>query len=95
MTKREAFARIIQEEMEKKEISGANLLISRWGKILHQESYGMADIENDVPMREDAIFRMFSMTKVVTGLAAMILYERGIIDPNEPVGQYLETFREF
>lgn len=94
MTKREAFARIIQEEMEKKEISGANLLISRWGKILHQESYGMADIENDVPMREDAIFRMFSMTKVVTGLAAMILYERGIIDPNEPVGQYLETFRE-
>ncbi len=94
MTKRELFARIIEEEMAQREISGANLLISRWGKVLHQESYGMADLENGVPMREDAIFRMFSMTKVVTGLAAMILYERGIIDPNEPVGKYLETFRD-
>ena len=94
MTRREALARIIEEEMAHREISGANLLISRWGKILHQESYGLADIENHVPMREDAIFRMFSMTKVVTGLAAMILYERGIIDPNEPVGKYLETFRD-
>ena len=82
MTRREALARIIEEEMAHQEISGANLLISRWGKILHQESYGMADIENHVPMREAAIFRMFSMTKVVTGLAAMILDERGVIDPN-------------
>ncbi|MCR5676310.1 MAG: beta-lactamase family protein [Lachnospiraceae bacterium] len=94
MTTGERLNRIIREEMENKEISGANLLISRRGRVLFRQSYGMADIERDVPMREDSIFRLFSMTKLVTGLAAMILYERGVIDPNEPVGKYLSTFRD-
>lgn len=83
----------IRTAIEKKEIPGANLLVFKDGKEIFYHEDGMASREEKLPIKRDTIFRLFSMTKPVTSAAAMILAERGEIDLYEPVGRYLEGFR--
>ncbi len=92
MTQKEAIREIIRKEIEKGHIAGANVKISRDHRVLMQESFGMADIEQNRPMTQDTIFRMFSMSKIVTSAAAMIVMQRGQIDLYDPVSMYLEGF---
>lgn len=75
------------------EISGANLLIFKNGKEVFYHEDGLASREEQIPIKRDSIFRLYSMTKPITAAAALILVERGIIDLYEPVGRYLEGFR--
>ncbi|SHO44365.1 serine hydrolase domain-containing protein [Anaerocolumna xylanovorans] len=83
----------IRTAIEKNEIPGANLLIFKNGKEVFYHEDGLASREEQLPIRRDTIFRLFSMTKPITAAAAMILTERGKIDLYEPVGRYLEGFR--
>lgn len=64
-------------------------LIARHGRVVYRETYGLADREANEPMTDDALFRIYSMSKPVTGVALMILYEEGRFFLNDPVARYL------
>lgn len=83
---------LIRSEIARGNLAGANLLLLKDGAVLHRASYGMADIEKQIPMADDTIFRLFSMTKPVICAAAMLLMERGILDLSDPVEHYLPGF---
>jgi CubicO group peptidase (beta-lactamase class C family) len=71
------------------EIPGAVLVIARHGKIAYFESLGLLDPQTKTPMHKDAIFRIYSMSKPITTVAAMMLFEEARLTLNEPVGKYL------
>jgi len=75
-------------------IPGAVLLIARAGQIGHAEAFGWRDREQRAPMELDAIFRIASMTKPVTSVAAMILAEEGRLQIAAPVADYLPEFND-
>lgn len=83
---------IIQKEIAEGEIAGANILVLQKGKELYADSYGFADKEQGICMKRDTICRMFSMTKPITAVAAMILMERGEIDVHDAVSKYIPAF---
>ncbi len=73
-------------------VKGLLTAIMRDGKLVHFETYGMMDAEQGKPMQNDTLFRMYSMTKVVTGVAVMMLYEEGHFTLNEPISKFLPEF---
>jgi CubicO group peptidase (beta-lactamase class C family) len=79
----------MQKHIAENRIAGAIGLIARRGKIGYFESWGMMDKEAGKPMRKDAIFRIYSMTKAVTGVATMILYEEGKFFLSDPVSKFI------
>ena len=84
----------MQADVESKRIPGAVLLIARSGKIARLEVAGFQDRKSEAPMKSGSIFRIASMTKPVTSVAAMILAEEGKLDIGAPVAQYLPEFKE-
>ncbi len=83
---------VMNRHVAEKKIPGAAGLIARRGKIAYQEAFGMADVEAGKPMRLDTIHRIYSMTKPVTSVAVMMLYEEGKFQLNDPVAKYLPEF---
>jgi CubicO group peptidase (beta-lactamase class C family) len=73
-------------------VKGLLTAIVRDGKVVHFETYGMMDAEQAKPMKADTLFRMYSMTKVVTGVAVMMLYEEGHFTLNDPISKFLPEF---
>lgn len=84
----------INAEIEIGGIAGAVALILRNGDVVYHKSFGLSDIESKVPMRTDSIFRIASMTKAITSVAAMVLYEQGHFQLNDPVAKYLPEFAQ-
>src|ERR1700733_8851171 len=83
----------MQQEIDtKKTMAGAVTLLMRHGKLVDLKAYGKKDLASGAPMTTDTIFRAFSMTKVVTGVAMMILYEQGKWNPQDPVSKYIPEF---
>ena len=70
-------------------MAGGLGLIARNGRIVYQQTYGFADREARREMATDAVFRIYSMTKPITGVALMMLYEEGKFALNDPVARYL------
>jgi CubicO group peptidase (beta-lactamase class C family) len=83
----------IQRNIDDKRIAGAVTLVARHGKVAWFKAQGMADRENSKPMRTDAMFRICSMSKPITSLAAMMLYEEGRFLLDDPVSKYLPEFK--
>lgn len=73
-------------------IAGVVTLVARRGLVVHVDAYGMADVENDEPMTEDTYFRLFSMTKPVTSVALLTLYEGGKFQLTDPLARHLPEF---
>jgi CubicO group peptidase (beta-lactamase class C family) len=71
----ERIAAKVQQTIEEKRIAGAVTLVARHGKVVYFKSQGSLDREANKPMRNDAIFRICSMTKPITSVAVMMLYE--------------------
>jgi len=91
----ERLARIdtaINAEIADGNIAGAVALIARDGDVVYHKSFGYADIESGKPMQTDSIFRIASMTKAITSVAVMILYERGYFQLNDPVSDFIPAF---
>ena len=91
----ERLARIrpaMQRYVDEGKLAGIITAVARHGKIVHFETYGMADRDANQPMRADSIFRIYSMSKPVTSVAAMMLYEEGKFLLNDPVSNYLPEF---
>jgi len=83
-----------QWEVDQGAIPGAVLVVARNGKIVYRQAIGYQDREKKIPMKPDAIFRIFSMTKPVASVAVMMLVEEGRIDVMAPVAQYLPEFKD-
>ncbi|MFZ0746465.1 MAG: serine hydrolase domain-containing protein [Terracidiphilus sp.] len=82
----------MQKAVDQKQIAGIVTILARHGKVVDYRTYGVSDLATGEPIRKDAIFRDFSMTKPVTGVAMMILYEEGKWLPSDPIAQYIPEF---
>jgi CubicO group peptidase (beta-lactamase class C family) len=76
------------------EISGGVTLVARHGRIAHLEATGVTDIDTKKPMTKDAVFRIASMTKPVTGVAIMMMMEEGKLKITDPVSKYIPSFKD-
>ena len=74
-------------------LAGWLVTVARDGKLVYVAEYGKRDIEADLPVEHDTIWRIYSMTKPITSLAAMMLWEQGRFDLNDPVEAYIPSFR--
>jgi CubicO group peptidase (beta-lactamase class C family) len=83
---------LIQNEIDQKQLAGAITILARHGKIIDYRTYGQRDLASNAPMTKDTIFRDYSMTKPVTGVAMMILYEEGKWLPTDPISKYIPEF---
>jgi CubicO group peptidase (beta-lactamase class C family) len=75
-------------------IAGVVTLVARRGRVVHLDAYGMADIEHGERMREGTYFRLFSMTKPITSVALLTLYEEGKFQLSDRLSQYLPEFAD-
>ena len=85
---------VLQGEVGKARLPGAVALIARRGQVLLHETVGQQDPSSNVPMGLDAIFRIYSMTKPIVSVAAMVLMERGQLLLSDPVAQHLPEFED-
>ena len=84
---------VVQQYIASNQISGAVTVVARKGRIAHFEAQGLMDIETKTPMRKDAIFRMASMSKPVTGVAILMLMEEGKLRLTDPVSRFIPEFK--
>jgi CubicO group peptidase (beta-lactamase class C family) len=75
-------------------IAGAVTLVARRGKVVHLECVGLMDRESNKPMQPDTIFRIYSMTKPITCVALMMLYEQGRFQVFDPVFKFIPAFND-
>ena len=75
--------------IENKEVAGAVAIVARRGKVVYFEAQGLQDIAAGTPMARDSIFRIYSMTKAVVSVAAMILVEEGRLELDTPAANYI------
>jgi CubicO group peptidase (beta-lactamase class C family) len=80
--------------LEPGKIAGCQVLVARGGRVAHASSLGLADRERDVPVAPDTIWRIYSMTKPITGVALLTLYERGLFQLADPVHRFLPELRD-
>jgi CubicO group peptidase (beta-lactamase class C family) len=73
-------------------LAGVTTLVARRGKVVHFDAYGKRDLETGAPLTKDTIFRIASMTKPVTGVAMMMLYEEGKWRLDDPVSKHIPAF---
>src|SRR5207253_5054782 len=79
---------VIQRNIDEKRIAGAVTLVARRGSVVWFKAQGMADAEAGKPMRPDTLFRICSVTKPITSVAVMMLYEEGRFLLDDPVSKY-------
>ena len=84
----------IRNEIATGKIAGANILIHQHGKPVYCESFGWRDAEAGQPMTADTIFQIYSMTKGVTSVAAMMLVDDGKLSLDDPVEKYIPAFAD-
>ena len=92
----ERLARIrpaLQSFIDRNQTPNFVTLVAREGKIVHFESQGYADVASKKPVTPDTIFRLYSDTKPITGAAALILCEEGLLSLNDPVSKYIPAFK--
>jgi CubicO group peptidase (beta-lactamase class C family) len=80
--------------IEPQKIAGCQTVVSRHGEVAYFSSLGSMDLERDKPVRDDTIFRIYSMTKPITGVALMSLYEHGHFQLDDPVHRYIPEWRD-
>jgi len=90
----ERLTRAMESGVEKEHFPGAVGAIARKGKIVYFETYGDQDWEAGVAMEKDTIFRMASMTKAITGVAVMMLFEEGRLSLSDPIERYIPAFKD-
>ncbi|MDH3693942.1 MAG: beta-lactamase family protein [Gammaproteobacteria bacterium] len=83
----------MQHYVDTGKLAGALTLVARHGEIVCLESCGQRDMENNLPVTEDTIFRIYSMTKPITSVAIMMLYEDGHFQLNDPICEFIPEFK--
>jgi len=90
----ERIAPAMQRYIDQHLVPGTVALVARRGKVVYFDAQGYMDAENEVPMREDAIFRIASMTKPITSVALMMLWEEGKFQLHDPVSKFIPAFAD-
>ncbi len=93
----EALARIapaLDRYVARGHLPGYHLVVARRGQVVYDAIHGRRDLAGDLPVTRDTLWRIYSMTKPITSLAVMMLYERGALQLSDPVAQYLPAFAE-
>lgn len=80
--------------IERERLAGTVTLVARRGEVVHFQAHGTRDRERALPMMRDTLFRIYSMTKPITTVAALMLYEQGHFLLEDPVAKYLPVFAE-
>ncbi|NNE72035.1 MAG: beta-lactamase family protein [Acidimicrobiales bacterium] len=75
-------------------LPGALVQVARRGEVVYSDRYGLADRERDQPVSQDTIFRIYSMTKPITAVAVMQLYEKGLVLLEDPIEMYIPAFAD-
>ena len=88
-----ALTEVLQTRVDEKKLSGAVLSVAQNGETKMITTMGYQNIEDQLPMQEDTIFRIYSMTKPVTGTALMILYDEGKFSLDDPIEMHLPQLR--
>jgi CubicO group peptidase (beta-lactamase class C family) len=82
----------MQDLVDEGKLAGITTMVARHGKIVHFGTFGYQEIASETPMAEDTIFRIYSMSKPITGVALMMLYEEGKFRLADPVAKYIPQF---
>lgn len=85
---------LLQRYVDEDKIAGVQATVARRGHIVYNNAFGMMDIETERPMQLDTIFRIYSMTKPITSLAVMMLYEEGHFQLTDPVARFIPEFED-
>jgi len=85
---------VMQAYVDDGRIAGILTVVARRGKIVHFETVGMRDVENKKPIEADTIFRIHSMSKPITSVAVMMLYEEGHFQLDTPVSEFIPEFKD-
>src|SRR6202000_1758902 len=80
--------------IEPGKIAGCQIAVARHGQLGYLRSFGARDLERSAPVEEDTIWRIYSMTKPITGVALMSLYERGLFQLSDPVSRFIPQWRD-
>ena len=83
----------MQAMVDDSKLAGVATMLARHGKVVFTDAVGKLDITKDAPVELDSIFRIYSMTKPVVGIAMMMLHEEGKWQLNDPVSKYIPAFR--
>jgi CubicO group peptidase (beta-lactamase class C family) len=86
--------KVMQSYVDQNKLAGVVALVARHGRSAYCEQFGMMDLEASKPMQFDTIFRIYSMTKPITSVGAMMLYEQGYFDLNDPVSKFIPEFAD-
>lgn len=78
--------------VDKGKLPGVQTMISRRGEVVHHDCYGFADVEAQVRVQPDTIYRIYSMTKPITSVGLMMLYEEGVFLLENPISRWLPEF---
>jgi CubicO group peptidase (beta-lactamase class C family) len=84
----------MQRLVDARKLAGLSVAVLRRGQIVYDAVAGLADLERATPMRHDTIVRIYSMTKPLTSIAAMMLYEDGHFQLDDPIARFLPCFRD-
>jgi CubicO group peptidase (beta-lactamase class C family) len=90
--KLERVSEYLRDEVATGKIPGAIVLLQQHGKPVYHQFFGVRDVATKEPMTDDTIFRLFSMTKAITSVAAMILIDEGKLKLEDPVAKYIPSF---
>ncbi|MDE0467208.1 MAG: serine hydrolase [Candidatus Poribacteria bacterium] len=85
---------LLQGYFNSGQLPGFLTVVARRGKIVHFETIGMRDVENNKPVEPDTIFRIYSMSKPITSVAVMMLYEEGHFQLGTPVSRFIPAFKD-
>ena len=85
---------MFKADTDAKRIPGAVVMIARNGKVVYHEAFGVRDPASGAPMQKDSIFRIYSMTKPITGVAVLMLMEEGKIRLTDPISKYLPALKD-
>ncbi len=90
----EQISSITRGYVEEGRIAGVITMVARHGKLVHFEAVGSRGVDDDRPLTKDALFRIYSMTKPITAVAAMQLYERGLFQLSDPISRFVPELSE-
>ena len=85
-------AQALQAEVDQGRLAGIAVLVEQDGKLLHRSQHGYQDIAGEVPLAEDTLYKIFSLTKPVTSVAMLMLQEQGKLSLDDPLARYLPEF---
>jgi len=84
----------LQQVIDDKQTGGIQVLVARKGKVVMYEKLGYANVEDELPVTDETLFRIYSMTKPVVGAAMLMLYEEGYYSLSDPIAKYIPEFAD-